>query len=116
MPALENVSSLALALPGTTEGLGRAGKPWLSWYVDGRCFAWERTFSKADVRRFGDARIPGDPILAVATAGLEDDARLRALMAGAHQHLYDHGGEESFWEEGWLRTERDRWSAPPSGG
>jgi len=72
MPALENVSSLALALPGTTEGLGRAGKPWQSWFVDGRCFAWERTFSKADVRRFGDARIPGDPILAVATAGLED--------------------------------------------
>jgi len=72
MPTLDDVSRLALALPGTTEGLGRAGKPWLSWYIDGRCFAWERTFSKADLRRFGDDRVPSDPILAMATADLED--------------------------------------------
>jgi hypothetical protein len=72
MPTLDDVSRLALALPGTTEGLGRAGKPWLSWYIDGRCFAWERTFSKADLRRFADDRVPSDPILAMATADLED--------------------------------------------
>jgi len=58
----------------------------------------------------------GDAVLAirlgeaVAAAGLADDPRLRALMAGAHQHLLDHGGDVSFWEEGWLRTQRDRWA------
>ena len=63
----------------------------------------------------------GDAVLAIklgealAAAGLGDDPRLRSLMAGAHAHLYDNGGEVSFWEEGWLRTERDRWSAPPAG-
>ena len=38
-----------------------------------------------------------------------DDERLHALMAAAHQYLLDHGGDVSFWEDGWLRTERDRW-------
>jgi alkyl sulfatase BDS1-like metallo-beta-lactamase superfamily hydrolase len=39
-----------------------------------------------------------------------ENVRLRALMAGAHQYLIDNGGDESFWESGWLRTERARWS------
>jgi alkyl sulfatase BDS1-like metallo-beta-lactamase superfamily hydrolase len=39
-----------------------------------------------------------------------ENIRLRALMAGAHQYLIDNGGDESFWESGWLRTERARWS------
>ncbi len=39
-----------------------------------------------------------------------DEARVRALMAGAHQHLLDNGGDVSFWENGWLRTELARWS------
>lgn len=48
---------------------------------------------------------------AVAVADGPGDGRLRSLMAGAHQHLLDHGGDVSFWEDGWLRTERDRWAA-----
>jgi len=36
--------------------------------------------------------------------------RLQALMVSAHQYLIDNGGDESFWESGWLRTERSRWS------
>ncbi len=35
--------------------------------------------------------------------------RLRVVMADAHRYLLDHGGDESFWEHGWLRTELDRW-------
>lgn len=46
---------------------------------------------------------------AVAASG-SDDARLVPLMAAAHQHLLDHGGSESFWEHGWLQTERRKWS------
>lgn len=43
-----------------------------------------------------------------------DHPRLAPLMATAHRHLYDNGGDESFWEEGWLRTQIRRWS-PPGG-
>jgi hypothetical protein len=45
------------------------------------------------------------------------DARLRSLMADAHQFLLDHGGDVSFWEHGWLRTELARWrAAEPTAG
>ena len=43
-----------------------------------------------------------------------DNARVRTLMANAHQYLLDNGGDVSFWENGWLRTELARWSAPAS--
>ena len=35
---------------------------------------------------------------------------VRALMADAHRYLLEHGGDVSFWESGWLRTELARWS------
>jgi hypothetical protein len=44
-------------------------------------------------------------------AVVPDDPRLAAVMAGAHQHLLDHGGDVSFWEHGWLRTQLARWTA-----
>lgn len=57
----------------------------------------------------------GDAPLAIklgeAVARVEpEDPRLRSVMAGAHQYLIDNGGDESFWESGWLRTELARWS------
>lgn len=56
----------------------------------------------------------GDAVVAIrlgeAVAGVApDDERLRAVMAGAHRYLLDHGGDVSFWEDGWLRTELARW-------
>lgn len=59
----------------------------------------------------GDAPLAlrlGEAIVLVAP----DDERVRALMAASHQHLLDNGGDVSFWESGWLRTELARWSAP----
>jgi glyoxylase-like metal-dependent hydrolase (beta-lactamase superfamily II) len=58
----------------------------------------------------------GDAVLAIrlgeAAAAVNDtNPRMRALMAGAHRHLLDHGGAESFWEHGWLETEAARWEA-----
>ena len=58
----------------------------------------------------------GDAVLAIrlgeaVAAAAPDDPRLAPLMAAAHRHLLDHGGDVSFWEHGWLRTELARWEA-----
>ncbi len=58
----------------------------------------------------------GDAVVAirlgevVATAS-PDEPRLAALMADAHRHLLDSGGDVSFWENGWLRDQVARWDA-----
>jgi hypothetical protein len=31
-------------------------------------------------------------------------------MAAAHRHLLENGGDESFWEHGWLKTQLERWT------
>jgi hypothetical protein len=77
---LDDVARIALELPDVTEGEGRRGR---SWVVAGRTFAWERPFSKADVRRFGDAPVPPLPILAVRVDDLgEKEAVLASGLAG----------------------------------
>ena len=45
---------------------------------------------------------------AIAASSLEDP-RLRGLMARAHRYLLENGGDQSFWEHGWLVTELARW-------
>lgn len=56
----------------------------------------------------------GDALLAIhlAEGVLAGDAGhrgARALMAGAHRHLLDNGGDVSFWESGWLRAQIRHW-------
>jgi glyoxylase-like metal-dependent hydrolase (beta-lactamase superfamily II) len=58
----------------------------------------------------------GDAVLAIRLGEAVEaiaprDPRLRPLMAGAHRYLLDHGGDVSFWENGWLRTQLDRWES-----
>lgn len=82
MADLEDVERLVAELPEVNEG-ERFGQR--TWLVAGKVFAWERAFSKADLRRFGDAPVPEGPILALATDGLEDKESLLQAHPG---HLF----------------------------
>ena len=73
---VDTARDIALGLPEVTEG-ERFGN--LTWSVRRKAFAWDRPFSKADLRRFGDAAPPSGPILAVRVADLaEKEAVLAA--------------------------------------
>lgn len=66
---------MAFGLPEVTEG-ERYG--YRTWSVGGKAFAWERPFSKADLRRFGDVSPPDGPIFAVC---VEDLGEKEAVLA-----------------------------------
>jgi len=73
---VEEAGRIALALPDVTEGERHGNR---TWSVGGKAFAWERPFSKADIRRFGAAEPPEGPILAVRVEDLaEKEAVLQA--------------------------------------
>jgi len=72
----KDVDEFTMNLPGVT-----VGKKWAhrTWMVDGKGFAWQRPFSKADVKRFGDETPPAGEILAVSVENLDAKDALLAM-------------------------------------
>jgi hypothetical protein len=80
MATVDEVAQIAEALPEVTVGERYGNRTWL---VAGKGFAWERPFSKADIKRFGSVTPPDGPILAVRVADLgEKEAVLASEPKG----------------------------------
>jgi hypothetical protein len=77
-----DVARLALALPQTTEAEKHGNR---TWFVAGKAFAWERPFSKADLRRFGEQAPPDGPILAVR---VEDLVEKEAVLGAGRRGIF----------------------------
>jgi hypothetical protein len=83
MPAtFDDVETFVASLPGVIVGERHGNR---TWSVGGdttkpKALAWQRPFSKADVKRFGDDAPPAGDILAVTVADLDD--KQAVLAAG----------------------------------
>jgi hypothetical protein len=76
----DDVDAFAIALPGVTVGTRWGNRTWL---VNDKGFIWQRPLSKADIKRFGDAKPPAGEILGVMVENLDaKDALLSMDLPG----------------------------------
>ncbi|MHA6623270.1 MmcQ/YjbR family DNA-binding protein [Pseudonocardia sp. DLS-67] len=87
MVSLDDVARMAIELPEIVE-IDRHGNR--AWALPGttkrsgpKVFAWERPFSKADIRRYGAETPPEGPILAIRVADLHEKEAVLAAGPGA---------------------------------
>ena len=79
---LGDVARIASELPKVTQGERHGNR---TWSVVEKAFAWERPFSKADIRRFGEEPVPDGPILAVR---VDDLVEKEAVLAGEPEAFF----------------------------
>jgi hypothetical protein len=82
MATFHDVARVVGSLPEVTERDRRGSRV---WDVAGVTFAWERPFSKADIKRYGDETPPAGPILAVRVADLGEK---EAVLAAGHRGMF----------------------------
>lgn len=90
---IDDAGGIAVSLPGVKEGLTLEGEH-RAWAVNDKMFAWERPLTETDVEALTAARmrVPHGPILALATANVDEKAALladHALGAFDIAHLSD---------------------------
>ncbi|TDD48463.1 hypothetical protein E1263_33225 [Kribbella antibiotica] len=89
MASLEDVERLVAELPGTEETTKWGNR---TWAVGGKGYAWERPFSKADLKRFGAEPPPQGPILAIRVEDLGEKGAVLTARAGDGFFTIPHFG------------------------
>jgi hypothetical protein len=82
MATLDDAAEMAAELPQVTVGERHGNR---TWSVAGKAFAWERPFTKADIRRFGHTTPPAGPIFAVRVEDLGDK---EAVLAEGYRGVF----------------------------